>query len=129
MLIEDVGELAVAHPHVVGLTARAPNLEGAGAVGLRDLVRQSLRMRPDRIVVGEFRGAEIAELLVALNTGHEGGAATLHANSARGRAVPAARARRARRACPAPAVTHLSASALDVVVHLRRLRDGTRVVE
>ena len=81
------------HPHAVRLVTRAANVEGAGAVGLRELVRQSLRMRPDRLVVGEFRGAEMVELLVALNTGHEGGAATLHANSARRRAGPAGRAR------------------------------------
>ena len=82
LLVEDAGELAPAHPHVVRLEARPPNIEGAGAVSLRDLVRQALRMRPDRLVVGEVRGAEVADLLAALNTGHEGGCGTLHANSA-----------------------------------------------
>ncbi len=82
LLVEDAGELAPAHPHVVRLEARPPNLEGAGAVTLRDLVRQALRMRPDRVVVGEVRGAEVVDLLAALNTGHEGGCGTLHANSA-----------------------------------------------
>ncbi|CAN5275886.1 TadA family conjugal transfer-associated ATPase [soil metagenome] len=83
LLVEDAGELAPAHPHVVRLEARPPNLEGAGEVSLRDLVRQALRMRPDRVVVGEVRGAEVVDLLAALNTGHEGGCGTLHANSAR----------------------------------------------
>ncbi|MEX2289949.1 MAG: TadA family conjugal transfer-associated ATPase [Mycobacteriales bacterium] len=83
LLVEDAGELAPAHPHVVRLEARPPNLEGAGAVTLRDLVRQALRMRPDRVVVGEVRGSEVVDLLAALNTGHEGGCGTLHANSAR----------------------------------------------
>jgi pilus assembly protein CpaF len=82
VLVEDVAELAVEHPHVVRLTARTPNIEGAGAVPVRELARQALRMRPDRLVVGEFRGAEVVELLAALNSGHQGGAATVHANRA-----------------------------------------------
>lgn len=82
LLVEDAGELAPVHPHVVRLEARPANLEAAGAVTLRDLVRQALRMRPDRVVVGEVRGAEVVDLLAALNTGHEGGCGTLHANSA-----------------------------------------------
>ena len=81
MLVEDAAELRPVHPHVVALQARTSNVEGAGAVGLRDLVRQALRMRPDRLVVGECRGAEVVDLLGALNTGHEGGAGTLHANA------------------------------------------------
>ena len=83
MLVEDAPELRPDHPHVVGLEARPANIEGAGEVTLRTLVRQALRMRPDRLVVGEVRGAEVVELLAALNTGHEGGCGTLHANSAR----------------------------------------------
>jgi pilus assembly protein CpaF len=82
LLVEDAGELAPEHPHVVRLESRPANVEGAGAVSLRDLVRQALRMRPDRVVVGEVRGAEVVDLLAALNTGHEGGCGTLHANSA-----------------------------------------------
>ena len=82
VLVEDASELRPAHPHVVGLEARPPNIEGAGEVTLRTLVRQALRMRPDRLVVGEVRGAEVVELLAALNTGHEGGCGTIHANSA-----------------------------------------------
>jgi pilus assembly protein CpaF len=81
VLVEDVRELSVAHPHVVRLQGRAPNVEGQGAVTLVDLVRQALRMRPDRLVVGEVRGAEVREMLAALNTGHEGGCGTVHANA------------------------------------------------
>ena len=80
VLVEDAAELRPAHPHVIGLQARTSNVEGAGTVGLSDLVRQALRMRPDRLVVGECRGGEIVDLLSALNTGHDGGAGTLHAN-------------------------------------------------
>jgi pilus assembly protein CpaF len=82
VLVEDSTELRPHHPHVVALQARPSNVEGRGAVGLRDLVRQALRMRPDRLVVGECRGPEVVDVLSALNTGHEGGAATLHANTA-----------------------------------------------
>ena len=82
VLVEDSGELRPEHPHVVALEARPPNIEGAGEVTVRTLVRQALRMRPDRLVVGEVRGGEVIELLAALNTGHEGGCGTLHANSA-----------------------------------------------
>jgi pilus assembly protein CpaF len=81
VLVEDAAELRPVHPHVVALQARTSNVEGAGAIGLTDLVREALRMRPDRLVVGECRGAEIVDLLGALNTGHEGGAGTLHANT------------------------------------------------
>ncbi|SCE88914.1 pilus assembly protein CpaF [Micromonospora haikouensis] len=81
VLVEDAAELRPLHPHVVGLQARTSNVEGAGAVGLSDLVRQALRMRPDRLVVGECRGGEVVDLLAALNTGHDGGAGTLHANA------------------------------------------------
>lgn len=79
--VEDAEELRPAHPHLVRLVARPANVEGAGAVELRELVRQALRMRPDRIVVGEVRGAEVVDLLAALNTGHDGGAGTVHANA------------------------------------------------
>jgi pilus assembly protein CpaF len=79
--VEDAAELAPQHPHVVRLVARNANVEGVGEITVRDLVRQALRMRPDRIVVGEVRGAEVVDLLAALNTGHDGGAGTVHANS------------------------------------------------
>ncbi|MER7586772.1 TadA family conjugal transfer-associated ATPase [Micromonospora sp. NPDC127501] len=81
VLVEDAAELRPGHPHVVGLQARTANVEGTGVVSLADLVRQALRMRPDRLVVGECRGGEVVDLLAALNTGHDGGAGTLHANT------------------------------------------------
>jgi pilus assembly protein CpaF len=128
LVIEDAAELVIDHPHVVRLVTRACNVEGVGAVGLRDLVRLALRMRPDRLVVGEFRGAEMVELLVALNTGHDGGAATLHANSARD--VPARFAALGGLAGLATAaVTPMVSSAVDVVVHLRRGRNGHRMLD
>ena len=82
VIVEDSPELRPDHQHVVRLTTRTANVEGAGVITLRDLVRQALRMRPDRLVVGEVRGAEVVEMLTALNTGHDGGAGTVHANSA-----------------------------------------------
>lgn len=128
LLVEDSAELRPLHPHVVRLEARPANLEGAGGVGLRDLVRQALRMRPDRLVVGEVRGAEVVDLLNALNTGHEGGCGTLHANTATD--VPP---RLEALACAAglsrEAVHSQIAAALDVVIHLvRDHADGRRRV-
>lgn len=124
--IEDVAELRVAHPHVVALESRQANLEGAGKVGMDALVREALRMRPDRLVLGECRGAEIRDLLAALNTGHDGGAGTLHANSLGD--VPARlEALGALAGMSAEAVGRQTASAIDLVVHLER-RDGVRVI-
>jgi pilus assembly protein CpaF len=82
VIVEDAAELKPAHPHVITLQSRTSNVEGVGSVPLRELVRQALRMRPDRLIVGECRGSEIVDLLGALNTGHDGGAGTLHANTA-----------------------------------------------
>ncbi|TAK70039.1 MAG: TadA family conjugal transfer-associated ATPase [Actinomycetota bacterium] len=128
VLVEDAAELRPAHPHVVRLEARPPNLEGAGAVTLRDLVRQALRMRPDRLVVGEVRGAEVVDLLAALNTGHDGGCSTLHANSAAD--VPARLEALALAAGLGRDAVHAQVAAgLDAVVHLQRRRDGRRTVE
>jgi pilus assembly protein CpaF len=125
VLVEDAGELRPDHPHTVGLEARPPNIEGAGEVDLRTLVRQALRMRPDRLVVGEVRGGEVVELLAALNTGHEGGCGTVHANSALD--VPARVEALALAAGLGRAAAHSQfASAVDVVLHLARGRDGTR---
>jgi len=125
VLVEDAGELRPDHPHVVGLEARPPNIEGAGAIGLRTLVRQALRMRPDRLVVGEVRGGEVVDLLAALNTGHEGGCGTLHANSALD--VPARVEALALAAGLGREAAHSQlASAVDVVLHLGRDPDGTR---
>ncbi|MBE7160147.1 MAG: TadA family conjugal transfer-associated ATPase [Williamsia herbipolensis] len=123
--VEDAVELAPTHPHVVRLVARTANVEGVGAVGVRDLVRQALRMRPDRIVVGEVRGAEVVDLLTALNTGHEGCAGTLHANSVE--EVPArVEALAALGGMDRPAVHSQLAAAVDVVVTVARDPDGHR---
>jgi pilus assembly protein CpaF len=127
VLAEDTAELRPEHPHVVRLETRPPNVEGAGEVTLRDLVRQALRMRPDRLVVGEVRGGEVVDLLAALNTGHEGGCGTLHANAAR--EVPARLEALAVAAGLERAAVHSQLGAgLDAVVHLGRDRDGTRRV-
>ena len=125
VLVEDASELRPDHPHVVGLESRPPNIEGAGAIELRTLVRQALRMRPDRLVVGEVRGGEIVDLLAALNTGHEGGCGTLHANSALD--VPSRVEALALAAGLGREAAHSQlASAVDVVLHLGRGRDGRR---
>lgn len=127
VLVEDASELRPDHPHVVGLEARPANLEGAGRIELSSLVRQALRMRPDRLVVGEVRGAEVVDLLAALNTGHEGGCGTLHANSAAD--VPARVEALALAAGLDRAAAHSQlASGVAVVVHLHRGRDGLRRV-
>lgn len=127
LVVEDSRELAPQHPHCVRLEARQPNAEGVGEVSLTHLVRQALRMRPDRLVLGEVRGAELCDLLTALNTGHEGGCGTVHANSvvdvpARLEAL-AALGGMGREACHAQV-----ASALRLVVHVRRGESGRRGV-
>ncbi|WP_460810331.1 TadA family conjugal transfer-associated ATPase [Nocardioides salsibiostraticola] len=125
VLVEDSSELRPAHPHVVGLEARPPNIEGAGEITVRTLVRQALRMRPDRLVVGEVRGGEVVELLAALNTGHEGGCGTLHANSAGD--VPARVEALALAAGLGREAVHAQlASAVDVVLHVQRTAGGRR---
>jgi pilus assembly protein CpaF len=127
VLVEDSTELDPDHPHVVRLQARPANTEGAGEVHLRDLVRQAMRMRPDRLVVGEVRGSEVVELLSAMNTGHEGGAGTVHANSAAD--VPARlEALGLLAGLERQAVHALIAAGLDVVLHLGR-ENGVRVVD
>jgi pilus assembly protein CpaF len=128
VLVEDAAELRPDHPHVVALQARPSNVEGAGEVGLRTLVRQALRMRPDRLVIGECRGAEVIDLLAALNTGHEGGAGTLHANAPRD--VPARLEALGLLGGVSREALHAQlAAALQVVVHLRRTPSRDRVVE
>ncbi|WP_369377425.1 TadA family conjugal transfer-associated ATPase [Streptomyces sp. cg36] len=127
VLAEDSAELRPDHPHVVWLESRPANQEGAGQVTLRDLVRQALRMRPDRLVVGEVRGAEVTDLLAALNTGHEGGCGTVHANTAAD--VPARLEALGTAAGLDRAALHSQlAAALSVVVHLARDRAGRRRV-
>ncbi len=125
VLVEDSGELRPDHPHLVRLEARSANIEGAGSIDLRALVREALRMRPDRIVVGEVRGAECVDLLAALNVGQDGGAGTLHANSVTD--VPA----RIEALCTAAGLSRDAAhsqlgAGLRVVVHLSRRADGLR---
>ena len=127
VVVEDSRELSPDHPHCLRLEARAANAEGAGAVSLTDLVRQALRMRPDRLVVGEVRGAELVDLLMALNTGHEGGCGTVHANSAAD--VPARLEALGTLGGLGRAAVHAQlGAALDLVVHVRRLPNGTRWV-
>jgi len=124
--IEDVAELDVRHPCVVGLEARQANSEGVGGIGLGELVRQALRMRPDRLVVGECRGPELLDFLTALNTGHAGGGITMHANSLA--EVPARlRALAEAHDLAASALTALAAVAIDLVAHVHRI-EGRRAV-
>ncbi|MFI1254558.1 TadA family conjugal transfer-associated ATPase [Streptomyces netropsis] len=125
VLAEDSAELRPEHPHVVRLETRPANQEGTGLVTLRDLVRQALRMRPDRLVVGEVRGPEVTDLLAALNTGHEGGCGTVHANAAAD--VPARLEALGSTARLDRGALHSQlAAALSVVVHLARDRGGRR---
>jgi pilus assembly protein CpaF len=128
VVCEDAPELTPVHPHVVRLCTRPVNVEGAGEVTLRDLVRQALRMRPDRLVVGEVRGAEVVDLLAALNTGHEGGCGTLHAN--RPAEVPARlEALGVAAGLDRGAVHSQAAAGLDLVLHLKRSAAGRRLAE
>lgn len=127
VLIEDASELNPVHPHVVALESRHGNLEGGGTVDLGELVRQALRMRPDRLVVGECRGAEVRELLTAMNTGHSGGGGTIHANTAA--AVPARLNALGALAGLGPEAVRLqAASALDAVIHVGRTSRGREVL-
>jgi pilus assembly protein CpaF len=127
VFVEDAAELRTTHQHVVRLAARPPNVEGAGEVSLRDLVRQALRMRPDRLIVGEVRGAEVVELLTALNTGHAGSAGTVHANSA-SELTARLEALGALGGLNRQAVHSQAIAALQVVLHLARRPDGRRVL-
>jgi pilus assembly protein CpaF len=126
VVVEDAAELFIDHPHVIRLEGRAANVEGAGEVPMTDLVRQALRMRPDRLVVGEVRGPEVRDLLGALNTGHEGGCGTVHANASAD--LPARlEALGALAGMSREAVQAQAGSAVEVVVHMRR-REGRRCV-
>ncbi|MGI8418986.1 MAG: TadA family conjugal transfer-associated ATPase [Nakamurella sp.] len=128
VIVEDAEELRPPHPHVVRLVARPPNVEGAGAVDLRELVRQALRMRPDRIVIGEVRGAEVVDLLAAMNTGHDGGAGTVHANTVSD--IPARiEALAATGGFSRDAVHAQLTVAIQLVVHLKRAGGARRVSE
>jgi len=125
--VEDAAELAPPHPHLVKLIARCANVEGVGEVTVRQLVRQALRMRPDRIVVGEVRGAEVVDLLAALNTGHDGGAGTVHANNP-GEVPARLEALGALGGLDRTALHSQLAAAVQVLVHVARDRAGRRRV-
>ena len=128
LVVEEAAELFPEHPHVVRLVARRPNVEGVGGVGLEELVRAALRMRPDRLVLGEARGAELREVLLALTTGHEGGCATLHAGSAEH--VPARlEALGAIAGLDRSALAAQACTAFDAVLHVQRERGERRLVE
>jgi pilus assembly protein CpaF len=127
--IEDAAEIRLMKPHVISLEARPANLEGAGVVSIRDLVRNALRMRPDRIIVGECRGGEALDMLQAMNTGHDGSITTGHANT------PRDMLRRLETMVllsgveiPVKAIREQIASAIDVIVHIARMGDGRRAV-
>ncbi|MBV9285384.1 MAG: CpaF family protein, partial [Acidimicrobiia bacterium] len=125
--VEDAKELQLHQDHVLAMEARPPNIEGKGQVTIRDLVRNSLRMRPDRIVVGEVRGGEALDMLQAMNTGHDGSITTVHSNSPRDSLSRIeTMTLMAGFDLPIRAIREQMASALDLIVHLTRLRDGTR---
>jgi pilus assembly protein CpaF len=127
--IEDAAELKLNQRHVLRLESRPPNIEGEGAVPIRELVRNSLRMRPDRIIVGEVRGAEALDMLQAMNTGHDGSLSTVHSNSARDAlARVETMVLMAGYDLPMRAIRQQVASALDLIIHLERMTDGSRKV-
>jgi pilus assembly protein CpaF len=127
--IEDAAELALKQNHVLRLEARPKNIEGSGEITIRQLVRNSLRMRPDRIIVGEVRGAEALDMLQAMNTGHDGSLTTVHANAPRDAlARIETMVLMAGYDLPVRAIRQQVASALDLIIHLERLQDGTRRV-
>ena len=127
--IEDAAELQLQQPHILSLESRPPNAEGAGEVKIRDLVRNALRMRPDRIIVGEVRGAESLDMLQAMNTGHEGSMTTVHSNSPRDALSRIeTMVLMAGYDLPVKAIREQITSALNIIMHLDRLSDGRRVV-
>jgi pilus assembly protein CpaF len=127
--VEDAAELLLGKPHVVRLESRPPNIEGTGEIQIRDLVRNALRMRPDRIIVGECRGAEALDMLQAMNTGHDGSLTTLHANSPRdSMSRLEILVMMAGFDLPVRAIREQIASAIDLVIQTARLRDGSRKV-
>jgi pilus assembly protein CpaF len=127
--IEDAAELRLSQPHVVGLESRPANTEGAGRITIRDLVRNSLRMRPDRIVVGEVRGGEAIDMLQAMNTGHEGSLTTVHANTPRDALLRLeTMVLMSGVELPLRAIREQIASSIDLIVQLGRRTDGARVV-
>jgi pilus assembly protein CpaF len=127
--VEDAAELRLQQPHVVRLEARPPNIEGKGAVPIRDLVKNCLRMRPDRIIVGECRGGEALDMLQAMNTGHDGSLTTVHANSPRDVISRLeTMVLMSGMELPSRAIREQIASAVDIIIHESRLSDGSRKV-
>jgi pilus assembly protein CpaF len=127
--IEDSAELNLGHPHLVSLEARPPNIEGKGEVTIRTLVRNALRMRPDRIIVGEVRGAEAFDMLQAMNTGHKGSLTTLHANSAQDALIRLeSMVLMAGFDIPLAAIRRMIAGAIDIILQQDRMPDGRRIV-
>ena len=125
--VEDAAELKLQQPHVVRLESRPPNIEGKGQISIRDLVRNCLRMRPDRIVVGEVRGAEALDMLQAMNTGHDGSISTIHSNSPRDSLARLETiTMMAGLEISSKAIREQVSSAIQLVVHQQRLKDGTR---
>lgn len=128
LVVEDVAELRIDHPHAVSLQTRQANIEGSGELGLARLLRESLRMRPDRLIIGECRGIEIADMLQAFLTGHTGGGTTVHASSLAD--VPSRlRALGTRAGLSARALAEYAVASFDLVVHLERLPNGSRRAE
>jgi pilus assembly protein CpaF len=128
--IEDAVELRLQQPHVVQMETRPPNIEGAGQIPQRELVRNALRMRPDRIIVGEVRGPEAFDMLQAMNTGHDGSMTTVHANSPRDALYRVENmVMMANLSLPLKAIRMQVASALNLIVHIERMRDGIRRVQ
>ena len=127
MSIEDTAELSLGHAHVVRLESRSGGFDGAGQVSIRDLMRNSLRMRPDRIIVGEVRGAEVIEMMQAMNTGHDGSMGTLHANSPR-EAISRMESMitMGGYGLPSKTIREMIVGSVDVIIQAARLRDGSR---
>ncbi len=128
LVIEDSSELKINHPHVVALQARNANAEGVGQIELAQLIRQALRMRPDRIVIGEVRGTEVLDLLIALNTGHQGGCVTLHANSTHS-VISRIEALGLLAKIPKAAIHSLLKQAIQVLLHVQRTETGRKLTE
>jgi pilus assembly protein CpaF len=127
--VEDAAELQLQQPHVVSLETRPPNLEGRGEVTQRDLVKNALRMRPDRIILGECRGAEAFDMLQAMNTGHDGSMSTIHANNTRDAVTRIENmVLMGQTSLPARAIRHQIVGAVDLIVQVERMRDGVRRV-
>lgn len=128
VIVEDSAELNVSHPNCVSLQTRGENAEGIGAIELKQLIKQTLRMRPDRIVIGEVRGTEVLDLLIALNTGHEGGCVTVHANSTNS-VIARIEALGLLAKIPKPAIHALLKQGIKVLIHVARADTGRKVTE